>query len=173
MEEIKEISSILKRVLVCAVEWSLFFVSLVLCLVGGIAAGGLATNNEMSPNLANFHPLYEGASFVSFAWIVFVSSFLCSAFFSIFIFTKGLNRTIFSLGTPSLIVLVMLGYVHWRSMEYTHEEKIYYIKCALGENPGHYAQCESMSEQERGKMMQDHSITEKDLETYRRKYSEK
>ncbi len=156
--------------LIHIIGWPLFLLSLVLCLVGGVIVGGIVTNYGLPPDTYSFHPLYDGASLISLAWSVLVLSFLCSAFFGMFIFTRGLNRVIFSLTISFSLVLLVLGYVHWRKAEYTYEEKSYYMECVLGKNPGHNADCESMSEQKRDKMMRDNNITEKDLDIYRKKY---
>lgn len=166
-----EINNKVKKILIYVVGWLLFLVSLVLCLVGGIVAGGFATNNALSLGLENFHPLYDGTSLISFVWIVFVLSFLCSVFFSMFILAKGLSRIIFSLATSFLFVFVMLWYAHELTAWGT--ERVINMGCVLGKNPGHVQTCVTMSEQERKKFMKDNNITERDLDVYRKKYLEK
>lgn len=170
MQEIKNTSNILKEVLTHVIGWPLFFVALVLCVIGGVTIGGIMMNYGLPPDTDNFRPFYDNASLISFVWSIFVLSFFCSLFFGIFIFTRGLSRVIFSLMISFSLALLILGYVHWRKVEYAYKEKSYYIKCVLGKNPGHNADCESMTEQKRKKMMIDNGITEKDLDTYKEKY---
>ncbi len=118
----------------------------------------------------SFSPLKDDhcAALFSFIGGTAVLSFLSSYLFAIFIFKRKILRMVFS----SLIALSCLSFLAWFAYEnivWSYERRTD-IGCVLGINPGHVQTCVTMTEQEQKKFMKDNDITEKDLESYKKRY---
>lgn len=174
-----EINNKVKKILIHVIGWPLFFVAIYWCFIGGAFIGWVVQFFSGSSRYlftdfeTDFAPFQKGnrAVFIAFVGGTAVLSFLSSYVFATLIFKRKVVKMIFS----SLIAFSGLSFLLW----YDHDlatwghERLFYVKCALGKNPGHMQTCITMSEQERKKFMKDNDITEKDLENYKKRYPEK